>query len=885
MSAVSPRFRFSRGALVLATTLVFIPGSFALAEPVSEAARREHVRTLKQLQVDLMRQGARRRLESARRYQVEVRKARRAGQPAPAPGTRLRKAPEDIDPPAMGSSGAGAPRLSANAAAVIPANVRVNDPSLDAPGSGQAEEAVAALGSNLLVAWNDGQGFVPNPDTDTQGFAWSTDGGATWADGGAPPDPPGFPSWVWTSDPVVTVNEKTGDFYYCGLASSSATTNAIGVARGHFGGGGFVWDAAVSVRSVANASAFLDKQWMVADSATSNLYLTNTTFTASNQIDYYRSTDNGATWSAPSVLSAPSDAGLIQGSRPVVGPGGEVYVTWSALGLFTEQDFFRFRKSPAGSGGAPGTFGAQVSVTGFIANFGTGAPGFNRERAIHFPSIAVDRTTGVNRGRIYVAWNESYNHMNDMFAASPAHLEVEPNDAPGTATPFPVGNILRGSTSSVNPADLDYFSFTLNAGEHIILYADSLPPSQTYTLRLFAPDGSQRLCFGGDLSAGSVTTAFYTFTAPVSGTYFVRMAPAFTTSVTGGYRVRTRYGASGGDRGRDQRDVFLSWSDDGATWATPVRVNDDAVGFDDWLPEVQVGADGCPYVTWFDWRDDPHGSRTHQYIARSTDGGASWTNRRFTSAQANFTTTGSNIAPNQGDYSHLASGGRFLHPVWADGRGSDVDVWTAAVDTDFQLGGCPLDQAALAGSSVPVSLWVTNLSPLFANEYLHSVTSQRNWPVPSPGSIPVAETATGPIGLLIAVPDSAASGVNRICVRVSNARASVARTCCFDLSVTGTTGVADGPTTLLLGPATPNPGVGSTRLAFTLPSGGRVRLAIYGLRGERVRTLVDGERAAGAHTATWDGRDDSGRAVRGGTYFARLEAAGRSTVRRLVWMR
>ena len=32
------------------------------------------------------------------------------------------------------------------------------------------------------------------------------------------------------------------------------------------------------------------------------------------------------------------------------------------------------------------------------------------------------------------------------------------------------------------------------------------------------------------------------------------------------------------------------------SWATPVRVNDDAIGYDDYLPEVAVGGDGLPYV-------------------------------------------------------------------------------------------------------------------------------------------------------------------------------------------------------------------------------------------------------------------------------------------------
>ena len=55
-----------------------------------------------------------------------------------------------------------------------------------------------------------------------------------------------------------------------------------------------MWDAAVAVRTAPYNSTFLDKQWIAVDPATHAVYVTNTTFTTSNQIDFYRSTDGGA---------------------------------------------------------------------------------------------------------------------------------------------------------------------------------------------------------------------------------------------------------------------------------------------------------------------------------------------------------------------------------------------------------------------------------------------------------------------------------------------------------------------------------------------------------------------------------------------------------------
>jgi len=85
---------------------------------------------------------------------------------------------------------------------------------------------------------------------------------------------------------------------------------------------------------------------------------------------------------------------------------------------------------------------------------------------------------------------------------------------------------------------------------------------------------------------------------------------------------------------------------------------------------------------------------------------------------------------------------------------------------------------------------------------------------------------------------------------------------------------------------TPNPFVSSTRIAFTLPQRGRARLDVYDVAGRRVRTLADGELAAGRHDLAWDGRDDGGRRVAAGSYRYRLELPnGEGMARGMVVMR
>jgi hypothetical protein len=85
----------------------------------------------------------------------------------------------------------------------------------------------------------------------------------------------------------------------------------------------------------------------------------------------------------------------------------------------------------------------------------------------------------------------------------------------------------------------------------------------------------------------------------------------------------------------------------------------------------------------------------------------------------------------------------------------------------------------------------------------------------------------------------------------------------------------------------PNPfgtrhGAEEARIRYGLPRSTRVVLDLYDVRGARVRRLVDEIRPAGPSSASWDGRDDLGRAAPAGIYFAQLRADGTTGRARLV---
>jgi flagellar hook assembly protein FlgD len=62
-------------------------------------------------------------------------------------------------------------------------------------------------------------------------------------------------------------------------------------------------------------------------------------------------------------------------------------------------------------------------------------------------------------------------------------------------------------------------------------------------------------------------------------------------------------------------------------------------------------------------------------------------------------------------------------------------------------------------------------------------------------------------------------------------------------------------------------------------------VSIFDVNGRRVRNVVAGPFAAGAHEAIWDARDVEGEPVPSGLYFVRVEAGDFVQTHRTVRMR
>ncbi len=327
-----------------------------------------------------------------------------------------------------------------------------NEPSISANPKNQSNVAAGANDYRLVVAGH--QAWA--------GVCTSFNGGTTWSSKLIP----GFPGDTVTTvltgfdasaDPALYFNSN-GTLYYAGIAfnisGSSAVDGSVFVSASYDGGASFNQTVLVARGS---RRIFNDKEYIAVDNTLGafrgRVYVSWTMFgTTTGDIMVARSGDGGRTFSSPVKVST---SVVNQGSLPIVGPSGEVYVVWNDLSNN------RIMVAKSSNGGV--SFSAPVQVYGYVS-LPSPLPN-SLFRVNNNPTAAVDDING----KVYVAWSDYRNGNADILFSSSTNAgttwlsPTKANDDQTTRDQFfPWMAVSQGRLS------LDFYDRRLDPSNHLI---------------------------------------------------------------------------------------------------------------------------------------------------------------------------------------------------------------------------------------------------------------------------------------------------------------------------------------------------------------------------------------------------------------------------------
>src|SRR5579859_2720444 len=505
-------------------------------------------------------------------------------------------------------------------------DVTVNQDTAAAP---QNETAIAAdpgNSSRIVAAAND---YVTRTWSCTvsgtpcsalgdgySGTYFSNDGGGTWCCTATDPANtgtliPGVEHLVGGpydagGDPALAFDSQ-GNVFYAGLGfDRTSSPNTVAVNRGTFGSSGnLTWGPPTFIDQTASSSVFNDKEWIAADSNPASpfrdrVYVTWTRFIfngstgayVQSPIDFAYSTDGGQTFSTPQLISGKVLYG--QGSRPVVGPDGSLYVFWDGSTRLATLDSTWMVKST--DGGVTWSKPMAVSTLTDIAPLKNTA-----FRVNSFPAAAVSAN-----GDLYVTWDTDVtNGSVTSFAGDPSCAYFLPGGNPANCHSVAVySKSTNGGATwtapqpdfpAYEPATQTPVGYPVTNPDGTMLNAPAPPPldEEVFPAAAVAPNGN--VYFSAYVA--DIVSPWQTCAQPASGVqgrinclqlgnyvnnsrldYTVADLTTGTSSLATTQPINTRYGFGGGFFG-DYTDI--------------------AVGPDNAFHALWTDTNNVQAVTWF----------------------------------------------------------------------------------------------------------------------------------------------------------------------------------------------------------------------------------------------------------------------------------------------
>lgn len=368
-----------------------------------------------------------------------------------------------------------------------------------------------------------------------------------------------------------------------------------------------------------------------------------------NLNNYYTSSDGGLTWNTNQLSST-------------YGVWGDPVIDVDASG-----NFYFFHLSNPASGNWIDRIVCQKSTNNGSTWSDGSYTGLNGTKAQDKQWSIIDRTTGT----IFITWTQF-----DVYGSA------DPNDksiilfskstdgGDSWSTPLKINEIdgncldeddtVEGAVPALGPNGEIYVAW---AGPNGLVFNKSLDQGDTW--------------LSEEISIDPMPTGW---DYGIPGLYRGNGLPITKCDLSGGPNHGTIYVNWSDQRnGVNDTDIWLAKSTDGGdTWTGPIRVNDDPVGkqqFFTWMDIDQTN--GNLHFVFYDRRDYTD-TNTDVYLAYSTDGGTSFTNRKISESP---------FVPSPGiffgDYTNITAHNNIVRPIWTRLNNGNLSIWTDV--TPFEI--------------------------------------------------------------------------------------------------------------------------------------------------------------------------------------------------------
>ena len=372
---------------------------------------------------------------------------------------------------------------------------------------------------------------------------------------------------------------------------------------------------------------------------------TNQLVAGSNIDNVYKSNDSGLTWAKSTLTST--------------------YGVWGDPVIMADNNnnfYFFHLSNPASSGNWVDRIVCQKSIDGGNSWNNGSYTGLNGTKVQDKHWTVFDKINNI----IYVTWTQfdEYGTTNP-FKKSIIQFSKSTNFGATWTPALKINNIdgscidnsttVEGAVPTLGPNGEIYVSWS---GPNGLVFKKSTDQGTTWSANEIAILPSHQWDFtipGLDRCNGMPITSCDTSPSAYNGTIYVNWADQ--------------------SNGVDDTDIFISKSTNGgSTWTTPLRVNNDPPGKQQFLTWMTIDqTNGYIYIVFYDRRNYSNNS-TDVYLAYSTNGGNTFTNTKI--SNTSFLPVSSEFF---GDYTNIVAHNGIVRPIWGRMDNGETSIWTAII--------------------------------------------------------------------------------------------------------------------------------------------------------------------------------------------------------------